>query len=394
MKILVHDYAGHPFQMQLSVNLASRGAVVTHAYFAGDQGPKGSISESEFANGGSVRLAPLGQASGYSKSRLFKRILSDLAYQRVLTSFIRQGAFDIVISGNTPLWIQGSAIRATAKSGGKFVFWCQDFYSIAVSDFLRSKVGVFSAMPSLLLRAWDQMQMRASTHIVHITPHFIKQTDAWGISQDRISVIPNWGAINEIDVCGHQNEWQEVNVASDKPVVLYSGTLGLKHNPSLIDEAANALPAEFVVVGFGVGYEELSRKNNKNLKLLPLQPFDVFPKVLGTATVLIAVIEREAGSFSVPSKVLSYLCAGRPIVLAAPADNLASSIIRESGAGLVVEPEDSQGFTEAIGRIIDDPELARSMGKAGRRYAEQNFDIDIVTSRFEEVFEEALGRVK
>lgn len=390
----MHDYAGHPFQMELSKKLAERGWSVVHAFFAGDPGPKGNIEQFSHLSGGSLETRPIGRTSGYKKNAFASRLIRDLEYRRHLRKFMRTTNFDVIISGNTPLWVQGFFISEARRSGAAFVFWCQDFYSIAVSELVAERLALLARPVSWVLKYWDKWQFRRSDHIVHITEKFIEQTSLWGVSAYQTSVIPNWGAIDEIEVCGQQNEWQRANVAIDKPVVLYSGSLGLKHNPSLIDEAAKTLPAEFVVVGFGVGYDELGRKNNENVKLLPLQPFDVFPQVLGTATVLVAVIEREAGNFSVPSKVLSYLCAGRPIVLAAPADNLASSIIRESGAGLVVEPEDSQGFTEAIRRLLDDPDLAKSMGEAGRQYAEENFDIDNVASRFEEVFEKALGRVK
>ena len=110
-------------------------------------------------------------------------------------------------------------------------------------------------------------------------------------------------------------------------------------------------------------------------------------EVLGSGDVLVAVIEREAGEFSVPSKILSYLCAGRPIVLAAPRDNLASSIITNAGAGLVVEPEDHNGFVEAVRELLGNPELAMRMGSAARRYAEEQFKIENVADRFEAVFD-------
>jgi colanic acid biosynthesis glycosyl transferase WcaI len=44
MKLVVHDYCGHPFQVQLSRNLAMRGHDVTHIYFADDPGPKGALA--------------------------------------------------------------------------------------------------------------------------------------------------------------------------------------------------------------------------------------------------------------------------------------------------------------------------------------------------------------
>lgn len=140
-----------------------------------------------------------------------------------------------------------------------------------------------------------------------------------------------------------------------------------------------------VVVGFGVGAERLAKQGAElpNLKVLPLQPFAEFPQVLASADVLVAVIEADAGEFSVPSKVLSYLCAGRPIVLAAPADNLAARIIQEAGAGLVVAPDDKQGFVKAVQSVLADENAAREMGKAARAYAEENFALDNVVRQFD-----------
>ena len=394
MRVLVHDFAGHPFQMQLSKRLAERGYLVVHAYFAGDLGPKGSTISQEFLSGGSVTFHALGPPDGYEKGNLISRLIRDFQYRTHIKRLLSSEEFDVVISGNTPLWIQGRLLSSAQSARAAFVYWCQDFYSIAVAGFLTEKIGALSHPIGWLLLKWDRWLFRRSDHVVHITSQFVKQTEAWGLARDDVSVIPNWGALNEIDLCEKRNHWWRENLRVDHPIVLYSGTLGLKHNPDLILEAAAKTTATFAIVGFGIGYDRLSTVEAQNIQLLPLQSFDDFPYVLGSADVLIAVIEREAGNFSVPSKVLSYLCAGRPIVLAAPADNLASSIIRESGAGLVVEPEDSQGFAEAIGRVLHNPELAKSMGEAGRQYAEENFDIDNVASRFEEVFEKALGRVK
>jgi hypothetical protein len=44
MRILVHDYAGHPFQAQLSRELARRGHVVSHAFRAKPGGRSGSLT--------------------------------------------------------------------------------------------------------------------------------------------------------------------------------------------------------------------------------------------------------------------------------------------------------------------------------------------------------------
>ena len=76
-----------------------------------------------------------------------------------------------------------------------------------------------------------------------------------------------------------------------------------------------------------MGFDRLDSQALKNLTTLPLQTFGVYAEVLGSADVLVGMIEPDAGRFSVPSKILSYLCACRPIVLSAPLDNLAATII-------------------------------------------------------------------
>jgi glycosyltransferase involved in cell wall biosynthesis len=51
----------------------------------------------------------------------------------------------------------------------------------------------------------------------------------------------------------------------------------------------------------------------------------------------------------VPSgKIFEYLAAERPILAAVPTDGAAASLVRETGAGVVVAPDDEQGLREAL----------------------------------------------
>lgn len=387
MKILIHDFAGHPFQMVLSRELAKRGHSVTHAYFAGDEGPKGDLRSESFDSGGQVTVEPIGQVGGYTKTDLPRRFLADLAYRRHVHTYLSAQNYDVIISGNTPLWVQGVLLRAARRMNAGFVYWCQDVYSVAVSQHLEARFGSLSHPFAWWLKRWDRRLMRASDHLVNITDKFSELTEAWGVPASRTTVIPNWGAISSLPMVQKNNAWSRDTLPnSERPRVLYSGTLGLKHNPGLIIDAAKQLAMEFVVIGSGSGVDRIAQAGLPNLCLLPLQPFDRMAEVLGSADVLVAVIEREAGEFSVPSKVLSYLCAGRPIVLAAPQNNLAASIVKSAGAGLVVEPEDAAGFTQAIQAIVSDPGKASIMGRSARDYAEQHFSVDRVSDRFEAVF--------
>jgi hypothetical protein len=51
----------------------------------------------------------------------------------------------------------------------------------------------------------------------------------------------------------------------------------------------------------------------------------------------------------VPSgKIFEYLAAERPILAAVPPDGVAAGLVRETGAGVVVAPDDEQGLREAL----------------------------------------------
>jgi glycosyltransferase involved in cell wall biosynthesis len=97
------------------------------------------------------------------------------------------------------------------------------------------------------------------------------------------------------------------------------------------------------------------------------------------------MIGSDAGTFAVPSKVLSYLCASRPILLAAPKENLVARIVKRANAGVVVESDDETGFIAAAAQLRADPDLRRKFGANGRAYAERTFNMTEITNKFESV---------
>ena len=126
--------------------------------------------------------------------------------------------------------------------------------------------------------------------------------------------------------------------------------------------------------------------------MIPLQPIERVPDMLAAADLLVAVLEPDASTFSAPSKVLTYLSAGRAILAAMPADNAAARLIVETSAGRVVDPTDVEGLISAARALLADPEALARAGSAGRAYATKAFDIGRIAARFEEVAYRAMDR--
>ncbi len=168
----------------------------------------------------------------------------------------------------------------------------------------------------------------------------------------------------------------------------------MKHDPEILAALAERLSerdpeARVVVVSQGPGADYLGAVRQERglsaLQLLPFQPFEDMPDVLASASVLAAVLEPEAGAFSVPSKVLTYLCAGRPVLLSIPPENLAARIVAREKAGAVVSPGDTEAFVRAGLVLLDDEPASAMAGESARAYAERAFDIDAIADRFERI---------
>jgi colanic acid biosynthesis glycosyl transferase WcaI len=92
----------------------------------------------------------------------------------------------------------------------------------------------------------------------------------------------------------------------------------------------------------------------------------------------------------VPSKVLSYLCAGRPLLASMPEENLAARTIQRAEAGIVTVSGDAAAFSASAELLLSNPNLRIELGHAARSYAERTFRIDAIADRFENALTDAV----
>ena len=393
MRCLIHDFAGHPFQVQLSRELASRGHHVTHAFPTGLPGPKGRLQRSD-SDPDRLRICPIPLSGGFRKYSPSRRFVTQRKYARDLKTLISEHKPDVVLSGNTPIDVQSELLWYCRRNNIGFVHWVQDVYCHAIEFFLRRKFKGFAGPMSLPFRNLEKLVVSQSSSTVVIAPAFRTLLMEWGIPASKIRILENWAPLDEVPLFPRHNAWAAEHGLQDKPVFLYSGTLGLKHRPDLLYDIAKALvnDCKVVVISEGVGRDFLQKMPPlDNLLLLDFQPYHRLPEVLASADVLLATLEADAGQFAVPSKILTYLCAGRPLLLAAPQANLAASVVQRSRSGMAVEPDDTAAWLESATKLCFNAGLRAELARNARHYAEETFDIKKIGSAFEETLIDACG---
>lgn len=397
IRIVVHDFAGHAFQIELSRRLAERGFDVLHLHCASDVKGKGRI-EVTAEDPPTLRIQGVDLGRPFNKYSMISRAVYEVQYARAVAQIATAEDAEVMMSGNTPLLSQWLLVRGTRRPRA-FIYWQQDVWSVGTRLTLaRGGPRGASAIAGFVLSRLEATTLRQSSAVVPISQDFLPQLTAWSVPSQRIEVIENWAPLAEMPVRPRDNDWSRAHRLNQTRNFLYAGTLGIKHDPALIRDLAIAMrglaDVRVVVVSEGRGANWLAEESRKyrldNLVLLPYQPYSQLPDVLASADVLVAILQGDAGEFSVPSKVLSYHCAGRAILGAIPERNLAARIIERAESGVVVDPHDVGAFLEAAAALINDPGQIAAMGAAGRAYAEATFDIDRIADAFSRVITQAL----
>ncbi len=398
MRIVLHDVSGHPFQLQLSRELARRGHEVLHLYFDSFLSPRGNVQRLT-NDAGNFSIEGLKFNRPFEKYHLVKRRLDEGRYGRMAADRIAAFRPDVLVASNTPIDAQNIIHRRMRKAGIPIVFWLQDVYSLAMRSILRRKKVPFAGVMADCVAAWygraERRLLRESDAVVSISSDFRKILAEWGVDSRRSFTIENWAPLDEVPAGRQDNPWSVRQSLAGKFVFLYSGTIGMKHNPGMLVRLADAFSArpeaEVVVISEGLGAEwikaQLQQNPRTNLRVLPLQPFRDLPDALASASVLLALLGEESGEFSVPSKVLTYHCAGRPLLLAVPLANLAARIVGQNATGLVVPPDGESQFVAAAERLYADAGLRLQCAENARRYAEDKFDIGRIATEFEEILQ-------
>ncbi|WP_222262187.1 glycosyltransferase family 4 protein [Modestobacter marinus] len=328
-----------------------------------------------------------------------RRILFDttVAITSVLAA-LRTRRPDVILAVSTPLQMGLSAAILGTLWRRPFVFHMQDLLPESATE-----VGMVNnrRVVGLIHRLADAIYSRAAT-VSTIGHGILDALRRRGVPEEKLAYLPNWVDLDRFPVASDEQgrAWRaQHGIGADQFVVMYIGSFGFKQDMVTVVRAAAHLTdrpdVQVVLVGDGADHprvrEVAAELDLPNLRLLPVQPRDDLPAMSAAADVFVLHQKREVVDMVVPSKLLTYGAAGKPIVLAGHPDSQGARLVSEADAGPVVEPESPRALAEAIGALHDDPAARRRCGANARRFVAANFDRSQVLPRLAEVVTTAAG---
>jgi len=302
---------------------------------------------------------------------------------------LRKG--DALFLRTPPLQLGVPAFFAKATRGARVLVNVQDIHpDLAIeSGILTNPAGIRFA------RALEKWVYGLADRVAVISDGFARNLRAKGVPEGKLAVLPNWVDTDFLRPLPKDNPVSRRLGLDRKFVVMYSGTVSISSDLALerFLESARLLAGDedilFVIVGEGLKKEALRAKaaalGLKNAVFLPFQPYGDLPSLLASADVLLVPLDKDKSRLSVPSKLYTFMAAGRPILGLATPDSEVAAVLRATDSGPAVPPEDAAAVAAAVLELKRTPERRREQGGNAREHAVRHFAKGKVLRAYEEL---------
>src|SRR5258708_6876679 len=316
--------------------------------------------------------------------RILNRLLENLTFgcsaaaQALLT-----GKADVLVISTWPFFAVGLAILLARLWGVPAIYYIQDLYPEAAVD-----AGILprNHWTTRLLTRLDRWFCGASARVIVVSESmkelFVHSRRDPGA---KVTVIDNWIDGDEIKPMPGNPLWRrEHHIPAQVFLATFAGNLGLLSGADILVRVAEHLHNHagifLLCVGEGVlkprMTAETARRGLTNLRFLPFEPRSRISEMQSAADALILTMRPGSGAASVPSKLITYLAAGRPVVCAAPAHRECHTIIRRSKAGINVDAGDARAIADALVTLSENRAAAEQMALRAPQHFVEHFTAD------------------
>lgn len=280
---------------------------------------------------------------------------------------------DVVVASSPQFFCACAGWALALCKRRPFVFELRDLWPASITA-----VGAMDT--NLAIRLLEKVELflyRRAAAIVAVTRSFRDDLVRRGIPRHKIHVV-----INGVDLERYAPQPRDPALAREfdldgRFVAGYVGTHGMAHALPKVLEAAAQLSARddiaLFFAGSGAEREHVERlvaeQKLANVRLIPRQPKDAMPALWSLCDLAIVPL-RDTPVFAtvIPSKIFECMGMGVPVLMSLP-EGEATAIIRDTGSGVCVPPEDPAAMADSITALAGDGARMTRLRAAARAAA-------------------------
>lgn len=253
--------------------------------------------------------------------------------------------------------------------------------------------GIVEGGVALRAARWlERFAYRAADRIVVLSAPFVDNLRGKDVPGAKIELIYDPATRPFPDQTVSEDRFREPRILSMGNI---GKTQGLAPLAGAFDQSADVarLGGKLIIVGNGVAADEVRAAiSGRHVEMLGVVSNERLEDELRRAALGLITQQFEGTEFNLPSKLMNFMAYGLPIVAAVNPDSEVARLVREAGAGWVVDSSDRHAFPRVAASALEHPAEAIRRGDAGRTYAERHFRTDAFARRFDEILREVAAR--
>ena len=309
--------------------------------------------------------------------------------------------FDLIIYPTPPITLVNTITKIKKRTGAKTYLLLKDIFPQNAVDLALMQKNGIKGLIYKYFRRKEKKLYAISDHIGCMSPanveYVLKHNPE--VKRDIVEVCPNCIALPEVNPVTQKKEVSDLrikyNIPKDAKIFIYGGNLGRPQGVDFLMDVIEANEARddtyFIIVGNGTEYGRISQffeinspRNSSLLSSLPKEEYDNLVKVCDVGLIF---LDRRFTIPNYPSRLLSYLENGMPVLFATDLNTDIGRIAETNGYGMWTESGDLHRFMKLVDNLVSDKDLMKIMGKNAYSYLCANYTVQnsyrIIMKHFE-----------
>jgi colanic acid biosynthesis glycosyl transferase WcaI len=319
-----------------------------------------------------------------------RRILHEASFvAATLMRALLQRKPDLMLVVSPPLGLALPAVMLSRLWRVPYVFHVPDLQPDAAIELGMLSFGALTRV----LRALERFAYRHAALVSTLTDVMRGRIVSKGIAPNKVKLFSDWAPpeLFDIPLEGGGRSFRDRHGLCGKFLVLHCGNMGVKQGLEVVLNAAEFTRDDtevvYLLVGDGATRSALEARATsaalRNVRFLALQPHAEFMELLACADVCLITQRREVANIVFPSKTLTIMAAGRPVIASVNHGSEVARVVNEAQAGIVVEAENPGALLAAIENIRNQAEGRTAMSRRAREYARLRWNRDRILAETE-----------
>lgn len=314
-------------------------------------------------------------------------ILIEKQYMREIKKYFSNIKFDLIMYSTPPITLVKVIDYIKKRDNSKTYLLLKDIFpQNAVDIGMMSKSGIkgllykyFRKKEKKLYAISDYIGCMSQANINYVLKHNPE------IDPNIVEVCPNAVEVIDmrIDSAARSRMRKKYGIPLDEKVFIYGGNLG---KPQGISFLINCLKSQmnnqnvyFLIVGDGTEFAKLERFFSEwkpdNMKLVNHLPKADYDKMVSACDVGMIFLDHRFTIPNFPSRLLSYMQAGIPVLAVTDPNTDIGSVCVDNGFGWWCESNQVENFNKVVEEIVRSD--LKCMGEKSFKYLESTYNVTI-----------------